>query len=237
MFRGDPTIAIASSDARLPGTENAPSPTVKLVRGILVGARDQIVYAHTLERLQDSRDGYTQVERTSVREQSCSPTRLDKSIDLGGMIPHLLTSTIFAADKRCTIGSSYMRWQMVELKDVSGILFPLATGEILTFSARELVHQTGDTKLTNPIYKILPPDDIAVDSGFSDRERWIAWRAEVTQHLDSYRLKNGKDVGEVYVVRVSSGSSFDDFYFSTKLNWPVMRKQSNGLVVEATDWE
>ena len=239
MFRGDPTLAALHPEARLPDADRAPPPNFARLWTLVEDEKTGTVYGHRVLQVVATAGGYAQSVDEGVQDVECNPRTTIKEVSLGGIIGGLVSKVTYSPT--CPgVGAAYSRVETFEISDVSGHLFPLAVGNKLTYSARELLHfVSGGSELSNPLNKILLSSDNSPDNGLSDREHSSVSRYEVVDRLSSYRLKNGKEVGEVFVIReiASDGTVIDEWYFSTAIGWTVLRKQKNGLVVKLVNWE
>jgi len=69
-------------------------------------------------------------------------------------------------------------------------------------------------------------------------------RMEVTAHQDHYKLSDGRDVGEVYLIRsgtidptTGAWTSVTEYTYSTKLNWEINALSNGGQKEEIVSWD
>ncbi len=229
IFRDDPTLAGLRPEARFPDAGDAPVPGFRIANTILVDEATGTVYEQISTQVIETVNGYSLIISDAVRNIRCNPETATKAVTLAGIMDFLMTSHI--SSPRCpNIGDSVSRTEIVEVTNVSGQMFPLAVGNKQSYSYRELL-KNDDGSWGNPA------------AGISDRERSLDGQYEVVEHLDSYRLGNGKDVGEVFIIRQkqileNSTEFLLDLYFSTSLGWIVLRRWHGGdLVIKLVDWQ
>ncbi len=229
IFRADPTLAALRPEARFPGAGDAPKPGFRRATTILIAEATGTVYNRTSTQIMESVNGYTLIVSKGVGEVRCNPETVTKAVTQAGIMDYMAISHI--SSPRCpNIGDSLSRTEIVEVTNVSGRLFPLAVGNMQSYSYRELL-KIDDGRWGNP------------DTGVSNRELSVDGQYEVVERLESYPLSNGKDVGEVFIIRQKlvldkSAEYIFDLYYSTALGWLVFSRMHGGdLTVKLVNWQ
>lgn len=234
MFRDNPTLSALRPEARLPNLGNVPTPNLLVASTVLIDETTGTVYKNSTTSILKTSSTYTEIRTIDRSTGQCNPVTVTNAVTLAGLMEPLLTLEI--SSLRCPdIGSSHMRVEAVEVQNVDGILFPLAVGNTFSFKQRELLRDRDD--LLGGIFG--PPS--GPDTVLSNKERWMEYQYAVVERLPTYKLNSGKDIGETFVIRrtiVDGPVTYEsDWYFSTKLRWPVLRRESNGAVIKLLRWE
>jgi hypothetical protein len=242
MYRGAPTLDSLRPSVRLADAVTVPPPNFRRMTRVVEEEKTGTVYRQLDARLIQFANGYSQLHESGVRPSSCNPIDTFDAVSYAGLLDVMRTTRVVAP--RCPSVADNNNWlEMTEIVQVSGRIFPLAVGNRLTFSGRMLTRSDSGVERSSPLSAVTR-NPLTDEEGriMSEREAPTSYVFEVVSRLPSYQPRDGKEVGEVYVIRktftVGDAAPLTyDVYFSTLLNWPVLIKQDNGVNVKAIDWE
>ncbi len=242
MYSGAPAIGSLRPGARLADAMAAPTPNFLTITRAIEDEGTGVAFQQLNAELLHFADGYTLMHERGVRPSRCNPIDTFDAVSYAGLLDVMRTTQVVTP--QCPTVADNNNWlEMTEITQAGGRIFPLAVGNRMAFSARLLTRSDSGVERSSPLSAVTRPMLTDQDGRvLSEREATASYVFEVTSRLPSYRTRNEKDAGEVYVIRktftIGNAAPLTyEVYFSVLLNWPVVVKQDNGITVKVIDWQ
>jgi hypothetical protein len=218
LFVGNPDLArVYQTNAE---NFSAPTPAFKQLKLSVQAPGDRHVMGTIVETLGATANGagrYTEQATYNVLSGKCVINNRADAVGVGGFVVLQEVAESWSPD--CEGNSGYRRREVTSISR-SGALFPLKVGNRLSLRYTEIGTDRGR------------------DEGVADYEETSEETYEVVERLADYRAESGRNVGEVFVIRVEALKAGKKrkytFLFSTVLNWRI--GYSTEVRVVLVDW-
>lgn len=224
IFTGDAAIGDVRDEAANAAGLGAATPAFRRLKFALRTVAKGKLIGESTETLKAASKGYGQsLEEITynLRGGKCTVFNRTTAVAVGGFLTLVESAETWSSD--CAdLGGGRERRQIVAIAIKSGQLFPLKVGNKL--SLEYTVAGSGSEQ----------------DTGRAQYEESAEEAYEVAERIADYRLADGRSLGEVFVVRVTSikGKAKKkrsyEFMYSTRLGWRV--GYSTDIRYTLVDW-
>jgi len=238
MFVGMPAIEKLRPEARARFAKDVPAPNFKTAQYVWQEGLNGAVYGRSDFEIVTAREGYAEIRDSQRFNFRCSFWINEQRVLVAGVMDQMVSRAIGGAS--CGPGGvGYFDWEIAEITNVEGELFPLRLGNRLAYTQRELASAGNASQSTGP-FGMTIDQSTPVGTGFSERERISTVTVEVVERISDFYSIGGKRIGEVFVLRRTSKSPSEtdvsELHYSTVLNWPVMHHHGKNDVTWMQEW-